>query len=79
MYCSLNYKQDETYVDSNQTLTMFVSFGAAHSSNIPVILNIRLSHISPQNPVVFDDDFSTVSSLAPDSESHSFWNDVDLE
>ena len=44
-----------------------------------MILNPRTGHISPQYHVVFDDNFSTVSSLAENEEPPSFWNEVDLD
>ena len=58
---------------------MFVGFSSVHSSDVPLILNIRNGHISPQFRVVFDDDFSTVPSLSSDSEPPPFWNTIDLE
>ena len=58
---------------------LFVGFSPHHSSDVPLILNLRTGHISPQYHVVFDDEFSTVPSLASDTIPPSFWNAVDLE
>ena len=58
---------------------MFVGFSLAHSNDVLLILNLRTKYLSPQYHVVFDDDFSTVDSLASDSKPPSFWNTVDLE
>ena len=46
---------------------------------MPLILNLRTGHLSPQFHVVFDDDFSTVPSLSSDSEPSPFWDTIDLE
>ena len=58
---------------------MFVGFSPVHSSGAPFILNLRTGHISPQYHVVFDDDFSTVSSIGENDEPPSWWNELDLE
>ena len=58
---------------------MFVGFSSVHSSDVPLILNLRTGHLSPQFHVVFDDDFSTVPSLSSDSEPSPFWDTIDLE
>ena len=58
---------------------MFVGFSKSHSSDVPMILNLRTGHISPQFHVVFDDTFSTVPSMSSDEEPPSWWNIVDLE
>ena len=58
---------------------MFVGFSKSHSSDVPLILNLRTGHISTQFHVVFDDTFSTVPSLSSDEEPPSWWNVVDLE
>eukprot|EP00804_Cyclotella_cryptica_P001335 CCRYP_014115-RA/>CCRYP_014115-RA protein AED:0.38 eAED:-0.10 QI:0/0/0/1/1/1/2/0/180 len=43
---------------------IFVGFSPGLSSLVPLILNPRTQHISPQYHVIFDDAFSTVPSLA---------------
>ena len=58
---------------------MFVGFSKVHSSDIPLILNLRTGYLSPQVYAVFDDNFITVLSVAYDDEPPSFWNAVDLE
>ena len=47
---------------------MFVGFSPVHSSDVPLILNLRTGHISPQYHVVFDDRFSTVPSCPSDKD-----------
>ena len=58
---------------------MFVGFSPAHSSDVPLILNLRTGHISPQYHVVFDNDFSTVPSISENAEPPPWWNELDLE
>lgn len=57
---------------------VFLGFSPEHSSDVPLILNLATGSISPQFHVVFDDEFSTVPSIAPDESPPSFWNDLDL-
>ena len=42
---------------------MFLGFSHEHSSLVPLVLNLRTGHISPQYHVIFDDNFETVPSL----------------
>jgi hypothetical protein len=49
--------------NSRSRLGMFVGFSNAHSSLVPLVLNLQTGHISPQFHVVFDDHFHTVPSL----------------
>eukprot|EP00804_Cyclotella_cryptica_P004978 CCRYP_014091-RA/>CCRYP_014091-RA protein AED:0.33 eAED:0.35 QI:0/0/0/1/0/0/4/0/696 len=42
---------------------IFIGFSPNHSSLVPLVLNPRTQHISPQFHVIFDDVFSTVPSL----------------
>ena len=58
---------------------MFAGLSSVHSSDVPLILNLRKGNISPQYHVVFDDDFSTISSQSESLEPLSWWNTVDLE
>ena len=46
---------------------------------MPLVLNPRTGHISPQFHVVFDDSFSTVASLQDIDEPPSFWNEFELD
>jgi transposase InsO family protein len=46
---------------------IFVGFSPYHSTNVPLILNPTTQHISPQYHVIFDDDFTTVSSVADEA------------
>ena len=58
---------------------MFVGFSPVHSSDVPLILNLRTGHISPQYHVVFDDDFSTVQSIPEGNDPPPWWNEINLE
>ena len=58
---------------------IFVGFSPNHSSDVPLVLNLKTGHISPQYHVVFDDTFSTVPSLADDETPPTFWNELTLE
>lgn len=57
---------------------VFLGYSPVHSSNVPLILNIKTGSISPQYHVVFDDTFSSVTSITTDSDPPSFWNDLQL-
>eukprot|EP00804_Cyclotella_cryptica_P029262 CCRYP_011688-RA/>CCRYP_011688-RA protein AED:0.41 eAED:0.29 QI:0/0/0/1/1/1/2/0/509 len=50
--------------DSRARQGIFVGFSPRHSSLVPLVLNPRTQHISPQFHVIFDDIFTTVPSLA---------------
>jgi hypothetical protein len=50
-----------------------------HSSEVPLVLNMATGSITPQFHVVFDDEFSTVTSLEREHEPPPFWNDLCLE
>ena len=54
---------------------IFVGFSLSHSSDVPLILNPRTGHISPQYHVVFDNSFSTVTSILDTEDPPSFWNE----
>ena len=58
---------------------VFVGFSDAHSSDVPLVLNLQTGHISPQFHVVFDDAFSTVASLGEEEPVPPFWNEFDLD
>jgi hypothetical protein len=49
--------------DSKARQGIFVGFSKEHSTSVPLILNPRTSHVSPQFHVIFDDAFTTVPSL----------------
>jgi hypothetical protein len=67
-------------------LGIYVGHSLVHSGNVPVIYNPSTTHVSPQFHVVFDDQFSTVSSNPSDfsnefytklyNNSTWFYNDV---
>ena len=54
--------------DSRARQGIFVGFSPDHSSLVPLVLNPRTQHISPQYHVIFDDAFSTAPSLCPVAE-----------
>ena len=54
-------------------LGMFVGFSNAHSSLVPLVLNVVTGKISPQYHVVFDDKFSTVHSLPTEDSLDDQW------
>ena len=58
---------------------VFVGFSPHHSSDIPLVLNLETGSISPQFHVVFDDNFTSVQSLANSDPIPSFWNTFDLD
>ena len=58
---------------------MFVGFGPVHSSDVPLILNLRTGHISSQYHVVSDYDFSTMPLIYKNSELPPWWNEIYLE
>ena len=58
---------------------IFMGFSRVHSSDVPMILNPSTGHVSPQYHVVFDDEFTTVPSLASDEEPPLFWTQLGLD
>jgi hypothetical protein len=50
--------------DSKARQGIFVGFSTEHSTNVPLILNPKTQHISPQFHVIFDDDFTTVPAIS---------------
>jgi hypothetical protein len=49
--------------DSKARQGVFVGFSREHSTSVPLVLNPRTGHVSPQFHVIFDDAFWTVPSL----------------
>jgi hypothetical protein len=47
------------------SMGMFLGFSHKHFSLVPLVLNLRTGHVSPQYHVIFDDNFETVPSLNP--------------
>lgn len=64
--------------DARARRGMFVGFSSIHSSDVPLVLNLQTGHISPQFHVVFDNDFTTVSSLGVTDEVPDFWQQLSL-
>jgi hypothetical protein len=56
-----------------------MGFSPLHSSDVPLVLNLRTGSITPQFHVVFDDYFSTVSSIDKDTDPPDHWTDVCLD
>lgn len=54
--------------DARARQGIFVGFPPVHSSLVPLILNPRTQHISPQYHVIFDDKFTTVPALSSEQE-----------
>ena len=58
---------------------VFLGFSRVHSSDAPLVLNLKTGYISPQYHIVFDDTFSSVVSHAADEEPPDFWNNIELD
>ena len=58
---------------------IFVGFSRLHSSDVPLILNPITKSITPQYHVIFDDEFSTVPSIAASEEPPPFWKELELD
>ena len=58
---------------------VFMGFSHLHSSEVPLILNLETGSITPQYHVVFDDLFSTVSSVERENEPPDNWDQLCLE
>ena len=56
-----------------------MGLSAIHSSKVPLVLNTTTGSITSQNHVVFDDAFSTVTSVERKTEPPPFWDDLCLE
>jgi hypothetical protein len=50
-----------------------------HSSEAPLVLNLQTGSIGTQYHAVFDDQFTTVSSIEREIDPLSHWEDVCLE
>jgi hypothetical protein len=58
---------------------MFMGLSRQHASEVPHVLNISTGSITTQYHVVFDDVFTTVSSVDRDHEPPNHWEDLCLE
>ena len=58
---------------------VFMGFSHLHSSEVPLVLNLETGSITPQYHVVFDDLFSTVSSVERENDPPDNWNQLCLE
>ncbi len=52
---------------------IFVGISPNHSNNVPLVLNLKTGHISPQFHVIFDDYFTTVMSIPEGDEPPEHW------
>jgi hypothetical protein len=50
-----------------------------HSSEVPLVLNLQTGSIETQYHVVFNDQFTTVSSIEREIDPPSHWEDLCLE
>ena len=55
---------------------LFVGMSPNHSSNVPLVLNLKTGNISPQFHVVFDDFFSTVMSMPEGDNPPADWETI---
>ncbi|KAI2509164.1 hypothetical protein MHU86_5283 [Fragilaria crotonensis] len=58
---------------------VFMGFSHLHSSEVPLVLNLDTGSITPQYHVVFDDQFSTVSSVERENDPPDNWADLCLD
>jgi hypothetical protein len=58
---------------------VFMGLSTIHSSEVPLVLNTTTGSIPPQFHVVFDDDFTTVTSTEREKDPPEFWSDLCLE
>lgn len=58
---------------------VFMGFSHLHSSDVPLVLNLQTGSITPQFHVVFDDYFSTVSSIEREADPPDHWSELCLE
>jgi hypothetical protein len=56
-----------------------LDFSSLHSSEVPLVLNLQTGSITPQYHVVFDNHFSTVTSIAREDEPPVHWGEICLE
>jgi hypothetical protein len=54
-------------------------FSIQHSSEVPQVLNLSTGWIITQFHVVFDDQFSTITSIKRESEPPSHWEGLVLD
>ena len=52
---------------------IFMGISPSHSSNVPLVLNLKTGTISPQFHVVLDDYFTTVMSISDSDDPPGHW------
>ena len=55
---------------------MFMGFSEFHLSLVPLVLNIRTGKITPCYLAIFDDSFSTMTSLSDSDDLPSAWHNI---
>jgi hypothetical protein len=58
---------------------IFMGLSKQHTSEVPQVLNIATGSITTQFHVVFDDQFTTVNSIAREEEAPCHWEELFLE
>jgi hypothetical protein len=58
---------------------IFMGFSTLHSSEVPLVLNLDTGSITPQYHVVFDDQFSTVTSVEREIDPPDNWAELCME
>jgi hypothetical protein len=58
---------------------IFLGLSLQHASEVPLVLNLGTGEITTQFHVVFDDLFTTVSSIERETEPPDHWADLCLE
>ena len=61
--------------DPRARVGIYLGRSPCHAGNVALVLNPRTGHISPQYHVVFDDDFTTVSSMREGTVPNS-WGEL---
>jgi hypothetical protein len=56
-----------------------MGFSHLHSSKVPLVLNLDTGSTTPQYHVVFDDHFSTVSSVERENDPPDNWTELCLD
>ena len=55
---------------------IFMGISPSHSSNVPLVLNLKTGTISPQFHVVLDDYFTTVMSISDSDDPPAHWENL---
>ena len=55
---------------------IYLGSSPAHASNVPLVLTLKMGHVTPQYHVVFDDCFSTVELGGSDDGTAELWQNL---